>query len=345
LQNIIGEFVHNLKKTYYLLSLLLYALILSSCNTENGSRTISTPPVEQSEIIIEPYLDKMSYQIGETISHNLIITNPYQNSVEFRGLAFCEYQLAFVAPNAIHLIEPDGQDLLKPYEQREFYENDCPPIQIKGEEAYRGRITISEWLHLRKPGEYIFWLELTDILGRKYHSNKITFELVPIQESIPSKLIDLTLQSDRVSFTVEQLLNVEVELESIFTNKSSQPVTFLEPQGGSFNNLINPFYQLTVFDSNGRSLRKIPGDANIAQPVYNESTQFSLEPGNSHSIKFLLRHFPEMRQPGQYQIQLTYITRETDVAYGFVLDEPMNWPEDVFVGVLESNKITITITE
>jgi hypothetical protein len=119
----------------------------------------------------------------------------------------------------------------------------------------------------------------------------------------------------------------------------------LEPQGGSFNNLINPFYQLTVFDSNGRSLRKIPGDANIAQPVYNESTQFSLEPGNSHSIKFLLRHFPEMRQPGQYQIQLTYITRETDVAYGFVLDEPMNWPEDVFVGVLESNKITITITE
>lgn len=44
-----------------------------------------------------------------------------------------------------------------------------------------------------------------------------------------------------------------------------------------------------------------------------------------------------------YRIQLTYIVRPNAIKYGIVLDEPMHWDDDVFIGVLESNVITVTI--
>ena len=82
----------------------------------------------------------------------------------------------------------------------------------------------------------------------------------------------------------------------------------------------------------------------MAQPHYDDSAQFTLEPGASYGQQLQLPPFPGMRPPGEYQVQLTYLVRKAAIGKaGRVLDQQMDWPEGVFIGQLESNKLTLTL--
>lgn len=50
-----------------------------------------------------------------------------------------------------------------------------------------------------------------------------------------------------------------------------------------------------------------------------------------------------MYTPGVYELQFMYIVRK-NVVSGQILTERANWDKNVFVGVIKSNTVTVTIT-
>ena len=281
------------------------------------------------------------YSIGEPIRPKLQILNKTARKIEFGdGFIFDWADLAFAKPNFLHLIGPDGTELALPYHQDQSYFTPFNPIIIDpGKEEWL-YLPIYAHFHLRRPGVYTFWLELLDNLGELHISNRISFQLVDVEYSIPPKFIELTLQSQKSSFGIKESIDTEV----VFTNKFNKSLTFLRPQEDSFYGWVNPVYQFTVIDGAGRGLPLAQRCGTMATPIYNKTTQVTITPGESFRQGLHLPIFPDMQSPGEFRIRLSYIVRKKAIGKGgIVLDKKMNWGKEVFIGRVESNELTITI--
>lgn len=281
------------------------------------------------------------YSVGESIRLKLELRNQGEFPIEIsRGFEFDWERLVFADPNAAHLIGPDGQDKLRPYERPASFGGFRPPIRLEVGKAEWVYLPISQHLHLRQLGIYTFWVELLDNLGVLHRSDQITFELVDIQYSLAPELVELTLESTRSFLTMGE----PVLVRAVFTNKSDQPIIFLRPQEDSFDGWVNPVYQFVVFDVAGRSLPLARRSGSMAAPAYDKTTQFTVDPGQSRELNLQLPVFPDMKHPGEYRLSLTYLVRRQVIGKGGdVLDKWMNWEERVFLGRIESNEIGLKI--
>jgi hypothetical protein len=296
---------------------------------------------ETTQIRLILHNDVTVVSIGEPVNPKLQIVNDMDRAVELRrGFAFNWERLAFVEPNAIHLIAPDGTDLALPYRRDPSYFSGLDPIAIapNGEEWMF--LPIYAHFHLRALGKYRFWIELGDDSGTVHRSNEIGFELHDVESNAPGDAIKLTLQPAKSSYVTKE----PVEIGVAFCNKSDKPFAFLKPQEDSFYGWANPIYQFTLLDGSGRSLPLALRSGSMADPRYDESTRIALSPGQLRTQMLRLPEFPDMRTPGTYRVRLTYIVRKQGVGKaGTILDQPMNWDANVFVGRLESNDIEVRI--
>ncbi|MDH4187265.1 MAG: hypothetical protein OEV08_09720 [Nitrospira sp.] len=280
--------------------------------------------------------EKTEYSIGEPIRPKLQILNKTSWKAEIgNGFIFDWERLGFSNPNCVHLIGPDGADLAIPYNRDKSYFNTINPISVDAGREEWLFLPVYAHLHLRKIGKYSFWLELLDNTGELHHSNRISFQLVSIEASVPTEFIELTLTSRKSSFAATE----SIDVEAIFANKHDAPITFLNPQVDSFYGWVNPVYQFTVVDDDGRSLALHSRCGNMAIPRYDDTTQFTVKPGEFHAQTLSLPSFSEMQNPGEYHVRLTYIVRDKAIGKGgVVLGKQLNWRADVFVGLLESNE-------
>ena len=202
-------------------------------------------------------------------------------------------------------------------------------------------LPISSHVHLRQFGNYTFWLELLDSFGALHRINEISFQLVDVEYSMSPELIDLRLEAPQPSFAA----SAPIVLSAVFMNKSDQLSIFLKPQEDSFDGWVNPIYQFTVIDRDGRSLALARRSGSMATPVYDETTTFTVEPDQLFSQSIRLPVFPDMREPEDYRVRQSYIVSDKAIGKGGdVLDQPMNWEEGVFIGRIESNEVVIHIT-
>jgi hypothetical protein len=295
---------------------------------------------EGQEVAVILHADRDRYLIGESIGPKLEIRNDHEFPIEIAGgFEFSWDRCAFSPPNAAHLIGPDGQDRMIPYQRPVSFAGYGPPIKAEAEKSEWRYVPISSHLHLRQCGRYTFWLELLDSLGELHRTNRISFELLDVESSVLPELLDLTLEASQSFAMTEPVL-----ITATFTSKSDRPIIFLKPQQDSFDAWVNPMYQFTVLDPDGRSLALARRDGTMATPVYDETTKFTVEPRQSHSESLRVPVFPEMCKGGDYRVRLTYIVREKAIGKGGdVLDRFMNWEERVFIGRIESNEVVLHI--
>jgi hypothetical protein len=284
--------------------------------------------------------DRETYSVGESIRPKLELRNRSGSALEISGFEFDWDVLAYSDPNAAYLIAPDGQNKLLPYRRSGSFPSPVSPLRVEAERTEWCYLPISHHLHLRQFGHYVFWLDLQDNIGELHRSNKIEFDLVDEKASVPPELLQLRLSATKHAFSRGE----SVEVEAVFTNKSDQRITILRPQEDSFDGWVNPIYQFTVVDSEGRSLALARRSGSMASPFYDETTKVALGPGHSHTMRLRLPDFPQMRNPGEYRVRLTYLVREMATGKGGdVLERPMNWEEGVFTGRIESNELVIKI--
>lgn len=285
--------------------------------------------------------ERDTYTIGEPIRPRLQAVNNTARVAELgRHFAFDWERLAFAEPDFVHLVGPGDTELLLPYRRDPAYFDPVAPIAVAvGGEAWQ-YLPLYAHVHLREPGEYSFWLDLGDDLGRVHESNKVGFRLAESEASAPPELLGLTLRSHKSSFAPTE----PIDLEAAFANGSGRPLTFLRPQEDSLYGWVNPVYQFTVLDGAGRGLAMAPRSGTMATPVYDGSARFVVAPGGSHGEALRLPDFPDMRDPGGYRVRLTYIVRERAIGKaGVLLEDRMGWPEGTFTGRLESDELRIII--
>jgi len=329
-----------LKNRIALLITCIFIAFSSSCtlNQNTSPNPLLSDPAARLLLYPENPNDPL-YSIGEYIGFDLQIVNNDKVPIEFHEFAFDGIRLAFSSPNAAHLIGPDGQDLLLPYERFDTPYDYGSPVQVPPNSEEWSELVISNYLQLRQPGQYVFWLELTDNFGKMYKSNSVSFQLMDIEPSVSPDLIELTLSipsQNKALFFLERIAEVT------FTNNSGVPLTFLTPQDGSESAWVSPVYQFVIVDSSGRSLAMPPSDVH-GKPVYDETTQFTIPPGGSYRQQIGVPNYLEVQKPGEYQVRLTYLVRKHASSMGFVLDDLMDWDENVFIGRLESNQIKIVL--
>ncbi|MGH9372531.1 MAG: hypothetical protein ACRD15_13455, partial [Vicinamibacterales bacterium] len=247
--------------------------------------------------------DQTVHSIAEMLRPRLQIINGSDRPITFgNGFVFDWESLSFAPPNAVHLIDPESQDLALPYT------NGAHVRQSK-------RITVGpgaeEWLflpiyaffHLRMPGRYTFSIELADDGGRVHKSNVVEFRLTDVEQTTPPDAVVLTLSTERDVWSVKEAVFVNAS----FTNRASRPVTILEPQEDSFYGWVNPIYQFTVIDDVGRSLPLALRGGSMATPRYDEASRTTMAPGSSSQRRLRVPDIPLMRYPGQYRVTLTYV--------------------------------------
>jgi hypothetical protein len=239
----------------------------------------------------------------------------------------------------MHLIGPDGEDRLLPYRQSSREMDIFPRVQVGAGEEEFTYVALSSYLSLRMPGRYSFWLEIVDDEGNRYRSNQVEFELIAVEPSVPTDLIELSLHPESSSFSATE----HIRVEATFTKNSGQPLTFLKPQDGSRVGWVNPIYDFTVIDEDGRILREPPIGAILVVPVYNKRTRYTLLPGESYEQELMPLQLIFEPPPGKYRLRLTYIVHENSIEMGNLTDRAMNWEKDVFTGLIESNDIIVNV--
>jgi hypothetical protein len=288
-------------------------------------------------VILHPDQDR--YSIGQSIRPRLQLWNLSDAAIEIHGFAFDWDTLAFSPPNEAHLIGPDGQDHLAPYRQPGPFTDAPVRVQARSEEWLV--LPISAHVHLREIGSYRFWLHLVTDTGTAHTTRTLTFELTDVPSSIDPACLELEIAPVRSP----QRVGEPVDLDCQFTNHAPRPLRFLGPQEDSFDGWVNPVYQFTVVDASGRSLAMARRDGTMARPVYDDEHLFRIQPGGTHRMALRLPVFPGMRAPGTYTVGLTYLVRDHQIGKGgSELDASMGWDDDVFIGRLESNRTTVTLT-
>ena len=285
--------------------------------------------------------ERAVYSIGEPVRPKLqILNNTTQQIVLGHGFRFDWEDLAFAEPDFVHLVGPGGAELTLPYRRDQSYFDSNNPISVEAGKEEWLYLPIYAHFHLREPGKYSFWLDLSDPMGSLYHSNRINFKLVNVEASVVPESIELTIESGKSTYTAKE----HVDIEANFTNRHDKRLTFLKPQADSFYGWVNPVYQFTVIDSAGRTLPLALRSGTMAIPNYDETTQITVATGSSYVQQLQLPTFPRMQQPGDYRLRLTYLVRREAIGKaGVVLDEQMNWNKEVFIGRIESNELKITI--
>jgi hypothetical protein len=322
--------------------LVTSAVIVASCTaSQKEPEMTNAVPYDSDRVHLILHEEQSVYSIGEPFRPQLQIVNSTEQDIELGHYFVFDWQtLAFAEPNFVHLIGPDGTELALPHRRDDSYFSTAAPVRVQaGEEEWK-YLPVYAHFHLREPGKYRFSLELLDNRGRSHSSNELSFELVDVAYSVSPEFVELATEPKQPSFEPVE----SVVVEAVFTNKFDQPLTFLKPQQDSFDGWANPVYQFTVTDSAGRGLALPLRSGTMAEPHYDASTQFTLEPGASYRQQLQLPSFPEMRFPGEYQVQLTYLVRREAIGKaGRVLDRQMDWPEEVFIGRLESDPLTLTL--
>lgn len=322
----------------FLLMILLIGATIIGCRSRLDATPETTPSdAHDVQLVVHLADDRDVYSVGEWIALELQIVNKGESPVEFQDFSFPG--LAFSPPHSMHLIGPDGEDRLLPHRQSSREMDIFPPVQVGAREEEWMYVPLTSYLLLKMPGRYSFWLELVDDGRNRYRSNRVDFELMAIEPSVPTDLIELSLQPEASSFSATDIIRVT----ATFTNNSGQTVTFLKPQDGSRVGWANPIYDFTVIDEDSRSLREPPIGAILVGPVYNERTWFTLRPGESHEQELMPLQLIYEPLPAKYRVRLTYIVHENAVKMGTLTDRAMNWEKDVFTGLIESNVVTIVV--
>jgi hypothetical protein len=292
-----------------------------------------------TQVILHP--DRETYSMTESIRPTLEIRNRSDYSVEIvGGFAFDWERLAFCTPNAVHLMAPDGRDLMRPYHREAPFLASEYPIRLGPGSSHWRYLPVSNFLHLRQVGEYELWLELLDSTGELHRTDHVTFRITDVEPSVPPGTIELSLGSSRSVYSSAE----PTVVTPIFTNYGERRLVLLTPQEDSIYGWANPIYQFTVLDGDGRGLALARRSGSMAARVYDDTTKIPLPPGRSAALDLELPDFPAMREPGTYRVGLTYIVRGEDIGKGGdVLDRSMGWDDEVFRGRLESNELAITV--
>jgi hypothetical protein len=295
-------------------------------------------PLDRVRLLL--HNDQPVCSITEMLRPRLQIVNDTDRPITFgNGFVFDWESLFFAPPNAVHLIDPESRDLALPYTNGAHVRQNKPiTVGPRAEEWLF--LPIYALFHLRVPGRYTFSIELADDSGRVHKSNVVEFRLTDVEQTTPQDAVVLTLSAERGVWAVKEAVFVNAS----FANRTSRPVTVLEPQEDSFYGWVNPIYQFTVIDDVGRSLPLALRGGSMATPRYDEASRTTIAPGSSSQRQLRVPDFPLMRYPGQYRVSLTYVVRTTAVGKaGTVLETPANWPADVFVGRLESSEVSVTL--
>lgn len=288
------------------------------------------------------HLERSSYSIGESIRPKLQIQNRTSRQVVFRtGFVYDWERLAFAAPNAVHLIDPDGKELALPYRRDSVYFESIKPLTVDAGKDEWLYLPLSAQFQLRTPGTYSFRIALSDDGNKVYTSNEVSFTLSDVEYNIAPDKVRLSLRLIRQRFAPDE----PVEVEVAFANNSDRVLLFLMPQEDSLDGWVNPVYRFVVFDSAGRSLPLPLRCGSMAEPLYDEKSLFLIEPGKEHRFKLTLPKFAGLHQPGEYNVRLTYIVREKAIGKGGdLLDQIMPWDKRTFIGRIESEVLSIAIT-
>lgn len=325
-------------KNTMLVPLLLFhtciVITLAGCKNQPATPIETVPDVPES-VTVNAHLKfgRESYYVGETLALDIKISNGLNTPVKFDNLQLDIDSFAFSSPQKIYLKSPKGEDLLRVYDQNELFESSIV-IEPLSDETF----IVVPWVVLQEPGSYTFGIELETSDGHVYQSNDIDFNVEDEESSISPESVEVILQPEEMSFTVSDAWFVDIA----FSNHSDSSLIFFYPQAGSHYGWINPAYIFLAYDDLGRSLA-IPGGDFTKNPVYDESTQFILQPGETHHVRDQIPRFAGMYNPGVYKLQLMYIVRKNVVSV-HILSERANWDENVFVGVRKSNTVTVTIT-
>lgn len=325
-------------------------IVVAGCRTANEAATDSSQLETEKDVRVtvgfwEPYVISdngihvigapLAFEIGAPLAFELVIENNSHVPVEFHNFVVRYDKLAFFTPQQVHLIAPGGQDVLLPYNRRDTSSGEL--FRVEAQDIGGVILIVEQFLLLREPGDYSFWVELKDQTGESYRSSTLTFQLEEVEPSIPANLVELRLAPLQETYPLSENVAVEVT----FTNLADVPITFLKPQDGSAYGWISPIYDFSTLNEHGQRLPLPGGDLGLP-PVYDETTMFTLEPGESSSFTDLVSGSGRIQNPGNYQVQLTYVVRTNKWGWR-VIEESINWDEDVFVGRLESNSIDITI--
>ena len=180
-----------------------------------------------TQVILHP--DREMYSMTESIRPRLEIRNRSDSSVEIvGGFAFDWERLAFCTPNAVHLMAPDGRDLVRPYHREAPFLASEYPIRLGPGSSHWRYLPVSNFLHLRQVGEYELWLELLDSTGELHRTDHVTFRVTDVEPSVPPGTIELSLGSSRSVYSSAE----PTVVTPIFTNYGERRLVLAGTAGG-----------------------------------------------------------------------------------------------------------------
>lgn len=321
--------------------IICFLVLLLSAGAYQGNVTKEqvVPLSSSNQFRIVLHSDREKYSIGESVRLKLQMVNSGTEPVTISGFVFDWTRLAFSSPHASHLLDPRGTDLLRPFYQPSPVAG-SPSITVPGGGEEWLYLPITSHVRLQEPGNYSFWIELGDASGNLHKSNRINFSLEDVEYSVAPDLVDLSLRFLKPVWSPGE----RIEVEAVLHNKTNQPLIFLKPQDASFDGWVNPVYLFSVIDSEGRGLALAQPCGSMTTPIYDDDTTFRVQPGELFTQKLPLPVFPEMQKAGEYRVRLTYIVRNKAIGKaGEVLDKPMHWEPEVFIGRIVSSELTLTI--
>lgn len=281
---------------------------------------------------------KSVFLVGEPIFLKLHLSNNSPKPVTLcKKFSFSWEQLKFSAPDRACLMSPQGEDLCAAYQDNAFF---CNPVVIKPHSDEWLILPISAHFFLKATGAYSFYVELTDEDNCQWKSNLLEFSLADDPECLLSTKYPLKITNAKSEFYQSEQIIVECS----FFNQTTNPIAFIKPQVDSLDGWCNPTYRFTVVDQNNRSLIPAQRCGNMNENKYFDDSYILVLPDSCQKISCDLLRYPEMKTPGIYRIQLLYLVRKAVIGKsGTILDRFENWPDTVFVGMLESNTISIKI--
>jgi|SRR6185436_2705850 len=296
-------------------------------------------------VVLIVHQERETVWIGEPVRPRLQVVNERATSVELgRGFRFDAEQLVFTGPGGVHLTGPDGQSLTAPY--RRVASEATEVLRLPPREETWRDLPIDAHLQLRTPGRYAFSLELADEQGVVHASNEIPINLVNVPSPLPAGAVELQLQPAETHVRATDLRSLRFGLDAVFHNRHRTPLVLLRPQDDSTYGWTNPVYRFVITDASGRELALGLRSGSMAVPSYGPSAQVRVASGGSHREHVMLPPVPGMWRPGRYRVRLTYIVRERAIGKsGRVLDQPIRWEPEVFVGHLESNEVEVHVAE
>ncbi len=349
-QKICTQLVKNQKQYLWIVAWLFIGFI-SACRQNSKTDISGNDPVEINLTIERKGQQAQNvFLVGDKVWVKLTIINNREVPVQIDNFSFDAYQFGYFGANTMHLIAPDGQDLLHSYRSKISLTGDYLPIDVAPQSEYQSFVLLSRCLRLYQPGQYVFWITVTDNFGNLAHSNQASFQIESLPQTVPAELVPLTLRIKEISSTsVDGRIDL-ITIEATLTNNSERPLAFLKLQYGSYLGRTNPTYELTLTDSEGRiyptQSTGVEGSFSDEYPVYDDENIVTLAPGESYIIAendVFYRAFAGLESfNDNYMLTMDYIVAENISGLGLEqFRELQNRKGDLFIGLIESNTVTI----